>query len=139
MAIDVRPLVQQGLITLFKSDLNDAFYKGVQGRLGYVSAPSTWVLPYALFFFINGSEADSWSEQIEDLSIQISIWAQSSGEAQALASAAMKRFAGQRITVDGLMPFGLHRQNAIPTMDESDSGVVLWQSGIELGCSVQVI
>lgn len=139
MAIDVRPLVQQGLMTLFKSDVNDAFYKGIQGRLGYISAPSTWVLPYALFFFIGDSEADSWTEQIDDLSIQISVWAQSSAEAQALASAALRRFAGQQITVSGLATFGLYRQNAVPTMDESDSGVVLWQSGIELGCSVQVL
>lgn len=136
---DVRTKVRKAVIAQFKADTTHPFYTGTGGRLAYVSAPSGWALPFAVFSFIGCDPADSLTERADDLDIQISVWAATSAAAEDLASAAFDLFEGRIATVDGLGTVEFYRTGVVPTMDESDSGVSLWQSGIEISGLVQTI
>ena len=139
MATDVRPIFRKAFVSYFKANPTHPFYTGVNGQFAYMSAPTTFVLPYAVFFFIGANPDDTWTESIDELSIQLSVWGKSSAEAETLASAATDLFGKAVLAPTETAPIYLYRSGTVPTMDESDSGVALWQSGIELGCSVQTL
>lgn len=139
MASDVRTKLRTAIISRYKADTTHAFYTGTGGRLTYVSAPSGQSLPFAVFTFIGCDPDDTFTERADDVLLQISVWAATSAAAETLASAAADLFEGHRFTAAGIGDVELYRTGVVPTMDESDAGVSLWQSGIELSCTVQTI
>lgn len=134
---DVRPMVRKAVIARFNANPTHAFVVGVGGRFAYAKAPQDWPLPYAVFFFVDAQEKDTFTERADDVLIQFSVWAETAGEAEDLASLAYGLFENQTMTITGLVPFRLHRDTPVPTMDESDGTTSLWQSGICLTGLVQ--
>lgn len=136
---DVRTKVRKAVMAQYKADLAHPFYVGTGGRLAYISAQSGWALPFAVFSFIGCDPADTFTERADELDIQISVWAVSSAGAEDLASAAFSLFEGHILPVAGLGNLEFYRTGVVPTMDESASGISIWQSGIELSGLVQTL
>lgn len=136
---DVRPLVRKALVARFNAHQTHAFAAGIGGRFAYAKAVQGWALPYAAFFFVGADPEDSWSERGDEVTIQISVWAKTAGQAEDLASAAFDLFESQTMSLAGIADFELYRSGIVPTMDESDETTVIWQAGIELAGLVQTI
>lgn len=136
---DVRPMARKAIISRFNASPASAFYSAIGGRLAYIKAPQGWELPYATFFFVDASPTDTFTERVDDVLVQISVWAPTAGAAEDISSLAYGLFENQLLTVTGLAPFRLHRDMPVPTMDESDGETSLWQSGITLAGIVQTI
>lgn len=137
--IDPRPLVRKAIIARFNAAPASAFYSAVGGQFAYIKAPQDWGLPYATFFFVDASPTDTFTERVDDVLVQISVWAPTAGAAEDISSLAYGLFENQSLAVPGLAPFRLHRDMPVPTMDESDGETSLWQSGITLAGIVQTI
>lgn len=136
---DVRVLIRKALDDHFVAHQDHAFFAGVEGRLSYCEGLQGWPLPYAVFFFVDTEPEDTFTERNDHVSIQISVWAQTAGEAEGLAAAAYDLFENQELTADGLQSFRLQRDTPVPTMPETDGETPLWQSGICLAGLVQTI
>jgi len=136
---DVRPMVRKSIVARFNANPMHPFVTGIGGRFAYAKAIQGWALPRAVFFFVDDGVADTFTERVDDVLIQISVWASTAGAAEDLASLAYGLFEGQPLAAAGIAPFRLHRDAPVPTMDESETTTTLWQSGITLAGLVQTI
>lgn len=139
MRSDVRPMVIQAVNALFDANPAHAFVTGVGGRFAFNEAVQGWSLPYSVFFVIDDLNKDTFSERLDNVLIQFSVWAKTGVAALKLASLAYGLFEGQEMTADGVEPFRLHRDMPVPLMDESDGTTKLYQAGICLTGLVQTI
>lgn len=137
--IDLRPLVAKAIVARFNANPTHGFFTGVGGRFAFGAAAQGWALPYSVFFFVDASPEDTWTERADDVLVQLSVWAKTASEAMNLASLAYDLFEEQEMVAAGLIPFRLVRDTPVPTMPDPDSTTVLWQSGICLTGIVQAV
>jgi hypothetical protein len=130
-------MVRKAIVAHFNAHPTHGFATGIGGRFAYAKAVQGWAYPRSVFFFVDASPEDTWTERSDDVLIQFSVWATTAGAAEDLASLAYSLFEGQPLVAAGVLPFRLHRDSPVPTMDESDTTTTLWQSGITLAGRVQ--
>ena len=134
---DARPAICEAITAHFLAHPAHAFVTGTGGRFGFAKAVQGWPYPRAVFFFVDAAPADTFTERTDDVLIQISVWATTAVVAMRLSSHAYSLFENQPLSAAGILPFRLHRDTPVPTMDESDTTTTLWQSGITLAGRVQ--
>ncbi len=136
---DARPAICEAIAAHFLANPTHPFVTGTGGRFGFGKAVQGWAYPRAVFFFVDDSPEDTFTERNDDVLIQISVWATTAMAAMGLASYAYSLFENQPLLATGIKPFRLHRDAPVPTMDESDGTATLWQSGITLAGLVQTL
>lgn len=71
-----------GLMALFNA--GGDFYNDVSGRLFHGEAPEGVEYPYAVFFIISDTDDDTFSEELQDIYIQFSLFSGASSSAEIL-------------------------------------------------------
>ena len=136
---DVRPMVIEAVNTLFDANPTHPFVTGIGGRFNFEDAMQGWALPYSVFFVIDDLNKDTFSERLDNVLVQFSVWAKTPVAALKLSSLAYGLFEMQEMTAPGVVPFRLHRDTPVPLMNESDGTTPLFHSGICLTGLVQTI
>lgn len=139
MRSDVRPMVIQAVNALFDANPAHAFVTGIGGRFAFEDALQGWALPYSVFFVIDDTGKDTFTERLDNVLVQISVWAPTAIAALKLASSAYDLFEMQEMAAPGVVNFRLHRDTPVPLMNESDGTTSLYQAGICLTGLVQTI
>lgn len=125
----VRPKLRRALDAWFAAHADHAFYAGVSGRLAYARASKSWPRPYAVLTILPAIPRDTLTERIDEVPLQIMVFADSSLEADELASLASDLFEGRVISGDGLKDFEFSRGEDVPTLPDEDG---VWGAGIQL-------
>ncbi|MGE4536546.1 MAG: DUF3168 domain-containing protein [Desulfovibrio sp.] len=125
----VRLPLRKALEAWFTAHADHDFYTGVAGRLAYVRAPKKWPRPYAVLTILTAVPRDTLTERIDEVPLQIMVFADSSLEAEELASMASNLFGGRVISGDGLKDFEFSRGEDVPTLPDEDG---VWGAGIQL-------
>lgn len=125
----VRLALRAALAAHLAAHPDHAFATGVGGRLAYVRAPRDWPMPYAVLAVVAASDRDTVTERIDQVTLQVMVFAAEAEEAERLAAAAMDLFEGRVIGGDGLRDFEFWRGGDVPTLPDEDT---TWQAGIQL-------
>lgn len=136
---DVRPMVRKAIMTRFNANPSHPFVTGVGGRFAYNKAGTGWAFPYSIFFFTDDHNNDTFTERIDTVFVQISVWGSSEAIVEDLSSFAYDLFEGKNMAATGLAPFRFLRDTPVPTLDESTTTLEIQHSGICLKARVQTI
>lgn len=116
--------------------VHNDFYIGLDGRLYYGQAPQGCVSPYAVFFGVSSVQMDTFSEKIDEASIQFNIYSnlRSFTEVGTLQQECRDLYDLAAIEVPGNKDVILTRSMSIPPWKESEN---VWISTIEFEAFVQ--
>ena len=116
--------------------VHNDFYIGLGGRLYYGHAPQECAKPYAIFWNVASVPDDTFSETIDDISIQFNIYSDlySYTEAGSLLQKCRALYDGAALEVVGSRDIILTRSMSIPPWKENED---TWISTIEFENLIQ--
>lgn len=120
---------------LIEASHND-FYVGLGGRLYYGQAPQECAKPYAIFFGVTSVPDDTFSETIDDISIQFNIYSdlRSYTEAGSLQKKCRALYDGATLEVVENRDITLMRSLSVPPGKEDEA---TWIASIEFENLIQ--
>lgn len=130
----VRPKLRRALAAWFTAHADHPFYVGVSGRLAYLRAPKKWPRPYAVLSIPVARGRDTTTERVDDVNVNIMVYAAGSIEAEDLAGLASDLFEGRTISGEGLKDFEFWRGGDVPSLPDDDG---VWGAGIQLSGVVE--
>lgn len=133
---DVRPAVKRAVIACFDANQTHAFYTGLGGRFGYFQMVQGWKLPFGLFWFIDVTPMDSFTERQDEVLLQFSVFSKRTSEAESLISSCCELFETTKLTYDTINPFYLTREHVVGTMKNDGN---IFHSAVELAGVVETI
>ncbi len=121
----------------FISEPHNAFYTAVAGRLYYGDAPQNCSKPYAVFFGVSSVPDDTFSEEIDDISIQFNCYSDSSSpiESGELLTKCRTLFDDAVLDVTGNRDVQLLRNFSTPPWKNED----VWITSIEFNLLMQEV
>ena len=116
--------------------VHNDFYIGIGGRLYYGQAPQEGAKPYAVFFGVSSVPNDTFSETIDDISIQFNIYSdlRSFTEAGSLQKKCRALYDGVTLEVVGSRDITLMRSLSVPAWKENED---TWITSIEFENLIQ--
>lgn len=116
--------------------VHNDFYLGIGGRLYYGQAPQECTKPYAVFFGVSSMPDDTFSETIDDISIQFNIYSdlRSFTEAGILQKKCRDLYDGMTLEVVDSRDIILRRSLSIPAWKENED---TWITSIEFENLIQ--
>lgn len=116
--------------------VHNDFYLGIGGRLYYGQAPQECAKPYAVFFGVSSVPDDTFSEMIDDISIQFNIYSNlfSYTEAGSIQKKCRALYDGVTLEVVGSRDIILRRSLSIPAWKENED---TWITSIEFENLIQ--
>ena len=119
----------------FSTEPHNVFYTALDGRLFYGQAPQECTKPYAVYFGVAAVPEDTFSEEIDDISIQFNHYSETSSaiEAGELLKKCRDLFDGMELTVTGNRNIKLFRELSTPAWKNGDT----WITSIEFTLLMQ--
>ena len=116
--------------------VHNDFYIGIGGRLYYGQAPQECAKPYAVFFGVSSVPNDTFSEVIDDISIQFNIYSdlRSYTEAGSLQKKCRTLYDGATLEVVENRDITLMRSLSVPPWKEDEA---TWIASIEFENLIQ--
>lgn len=90
----------QAIQSHFEADTEDPFFQALAGEFYFGEAEGDSD-KYAVYFGLDGTEDDTWSDSIDDLSFQVNCLALTSFEAADLLKKCRAMFKGARLEING--------------------------------------
>ena len=109
------------------------FYTSIGGRFTYGEAMEQCGFSYAVFFGLPASNADTFCEEIEDLTFQVNIYAKTYPEAGKILGYCRALFHDQTLSVSGYRDVTLTRGLEVPPVKDGDK----WRATIEFNGLLQ--
>ena len=125
----------KSIYSLFAAEPHNAFYTAIGGRLYYGEAPQECTKPYAVFFGVAAVPENTFTEEIDDISIQFNCYSglSSAIEAGELLKKCRDLFDGTELTVTGNRDIKLSRELSTPAWKNGDA----WITSIEFTLFMQ--
>ena len=119
----------------FLAEPHNAFYNALSGRLFYGEAPQECTKPYAVYFGVAAVPDNTFTEEIDDISIQFNCYSglSSAIEAGELLKKCRDLFDGTELTVTGNRDIQLFREFSTPAWKNGDA----WITSIEFTLFMQ--
>lgn len=108
---------------IFTKFTGSAFSTSIGGRLYKGRAPQGVVWPYAVYFVVDDSPADTFTDSIEDVLVQFSLFSSASGttEIEDIFTSLKALFDNSSFTVTGNTLIEMERQSASLTSIDADT------------------
>ena len=125
----------KSIYSYFSAEPHNAFYTAIGGRLFYGEAPQGGTEPYAVFFGVAAVPDDTFTEELDDISIQFNCYSGSSSPSEAgeLLKKCRDLFDGAKLTVVGNRDIKLFRELSTPPWKNGDA----WITSIEFTLLMQ--
>lgn len=125
----------KSIYSYFSAEPHNAFYTALGGRLYYGQAPQECTKPYAVYFGVAAVPDDTFTEELDDISIQFNHYSDSSSplEAGELLQKCRTFFDGAELTVVGNRDVQLFRELSTPAWKNGDA----WITSIEFTLFMQ--
>lgn len=110
------------------------FNAAVGGRFYYGMAPQDCALPYAVFFGVSETPGDTFTEEIDEIAIQVNIYSdkQSASESMDIYKKCRSLFDSAAVQVGGLDVL-LEREMSTPPWKDDDR----WTISVEFTATIQ--
>lgn len=131
--------LRTSIINHFTTEPHNDFYNAVPDRLAYVRASQCWSGSYAIFFFYGFVPDDTFDAQIDDCSVQFSLFATTPGACGQLLDKCRALYHSARLSVQGHEDIVLFREMQRPPFLDGDDEKALWQSVIEFNFKIQKV
>lgn len=101
-----------GLYTEFSSVPYSSFYNGLTGGLHLEEAPQGTAFPYGVYGLVNNSPEYTWTNRIEEATIDFTLYSESATEITQLYEKLKEQFDDCSLTVAGYSHLKFQRENA---------------------------
>lgn len=116
----------KSIYSYFIAEPHNDFYTAVGGRLYYGEAPQECARPYAVFFGVSSVPDDTFSEELDDISVQFNCYSANNSpiEAGELLQTCRAVFDKAELIVVGSRDVQLFREFSTPPWKNGDTWVV---------------